>query len=56
MKDVDTMTIPTWDDVLVAHDRIRPHVHRTPVLTSSFLDRLTGASLFFKCENLRAPR
>ena len=53
MKDLDTMTIPTWDDVLVAHDRIRPHVHRTPVLTSSFLDRLTGASLFFKCENLQ---
>ncbi len=53
MKDLDTLTIPTWDDVLVAHDRIRPHVHRTPVLTSSFLDRLTGASLFFKCENLQ---
>ena len=53
MKDLDTMMIPTWDDVLVAHDRIRPHVHRTPVLTSSFLDRLTGASLFFKCENLQ---
>ena len=53
MKDLDTMTIPTWDDVLVAHDRIRPHVHRTPVLTSSFFDRLTGASLFFKCENLQ---
>ena len=53
MKDLDTMTIPTWDDVLVAHDRIRSYVHRTPVLTSFFLDRLTGASLFFKCENLQ---
>jgi threonine dehydratase len=53
MKDLDTLTIPTWDDVLVAHERIRPYVHRTPVLTSSFLDRLTGASLFFKCENLQ---
>ncbi|SMP00125.1 beta-hydroxyaspartate dehydratase BhcB, partial [Paracoccus laeviglucosivorans] len=30
-----------------------PHVHRTPVLTSQFLNDLTGAELFFKCENLQ---
>jgi threonine dehydratase len=54
MKDLqDTLTIPTWDDVLAAHERIRPHIHRTPVLTSSVLDRLTGAQLFFKCENFQ---
>ena len=47
------MLIPTYDDVLAAHDRIAPHIHRTPVLTSSFLDALTGASLFFKCENFQ---
>ncbi|MEM7507084.1 MAG: beta-hydroxyaspartate dehydratase BhcB [Pseudomonadota bacterium] len=45
--------IPTYDDVLAAHDRIRPHIHRTPVLTSSFLNDLTGAELFFKCENFQ---
>jgi threonine dehydratase len=28
-------------------------VHRTPVITSASLDRLTGARLFFKCENLQ---
>jgi threonine dehydratase len=47
------MHIPTYDDVLEAHERIRPYIHRTPVLTSSYLDGLTGAKLFFKCENLQ---
>lgn len=45
--------IPTLEDMLVAHERIKPHVHRTPVLTSSFLNDLTGAELFFKCENFQ---
>ncbi len=41
------------DDVVAAADRIRDHIHRTPVMTSAGLDRLSGASLFFKCENLQ---
>ena len=53
MKDMTDMTIPTFADVIAAHDRIRPHIHRTPVLTSSFLNQLTGAELFFKCENFQ---
>ena len=47
------MLIPTFDDVLAAHARIAPYIHRTPILTSSYLDALTGASLFFKCENFQ---
>ena len=47
------MYIPTFDDVLAAHDRIKPHIHLTPVLTSRMLNELTGAELFFKCENLQ---
>ena len=47
------MQIPTWDDVMEAHERIRPHIRRTPVMTSSFLNALTGAELFFKCENFQ---
>src|SRR5213596_4038200 len=39
--------------ILSAHKRIRPHVHRTLVLTSSRLDDASGASLFFKCENFQ---
>jgi threonine dehydratase len=41
------------DAIRAAHGRIRPHIHRTPVLTSSRLDEATGASLFFKCENFQ---
>lgn len=36
-----------------AADRISTVIHRTPVLTSTALNRLTGASLFFKCENFQ---
>jgi len=52
MKDFP-MLIPTYDDVLAAHARIAPHIHRTPVLTSSYFNDLTGAELFFKCENFQ---
>ncbi len=51
--DAMNMYIPTLEDMLVAHERIKPHIHRTPVLTSSFLNNLTGAQLFFKCENFQ---
>lgn len=47
------MYIPTLDDMLAARQRIAPHVHRTPVLTSRFINGLAGAELFFKCENLQ---
>ncbi len=53
LRDMVEMVIPTYEDVLAAHARIEPHVHRTPVLTSSFLNELTGAELFFKCENFQ---
>ena len=43
----------TIDDVRTAHARIKPHIHKTPVLTSSYLNGLTGAELFFKCENFQ---
>ena len=36
-----------------AHERIRPFIHRTPVMTSRTLNRLLGAKLHFKCENLQ---
>ncbi|MDH3715771.1 MAG: pyridoxal-phosphate dependent enzyme [Gammaproteobacteria bacterium] len=47
------MQIPSYDDVLVAEQRIRPHIHRTPVLTSSYMNSLSRAELFFKCENFQ---
>ncbi|HEX4637921.1 MAG TPA: pyridoxal-phosphate dependent enzyme [Chthoniobacterales bacterium] len=39
--------------IRAAHERIRPHIHRTPVLTSARLDAASGAKLFFKCENFQ---
>ncbi len=43
----------TAEDLKEAADRIGPHAHRTPVLTSSYLDERVGAELFFKCENFQ---
>lgn len=39
--------------IRAAHERIQSQIHRTPVITSESLDKLTGAKLFFKCENLQ---
>lgn len=54
MKDAP-MYIPTYQDMLDAHERIKPHIRRTPVRTSDYLNDLTGAQLFFKCENFQEP-
>src|SRR5882762_8339291 len=45
-----TLDLPA---ILSAHERIRPHIHRTLVLTSSRLDEASSTSLFFKCENFQ---
>ncbi len=39
--------------IRAAHERIRQHIHRTLVMTSSRLDKANGGSLFFKCENFQ---
>ena len=49
------MYIPTYDDMLAAHERIRPHIRQTPVRSSDYLNELSGAQLFFKCENFQEP-
>ncbi len=43
----------TYADVAAAHERIKPFAKRTPVLTSSTVDALTGAKVHFKCENFQ---
>ena len=43
----------SYDDVARAHQRLAGHARRTPVLTSATVDALTGAQVFFKCENLQ---
>jgi len=44
---------PSWEAIVAAHARIAPRIHRTPVMTSASLNAMTGAQLFFKCDNLQ---
>ncbi len=46
-------SLPTFQDVIDAAGRLRGHAHRTPVLRSATADAMTGAQLFFKCENFQ---
>lgn len=43
----------TKEDLTACYERIRPYVHKTPVLTSHLLDTLTGTQIVFKCENFQ---
>ena len=51
----DTGTLPPIGiaDIHAAAVRIRALAHRTPLLTSATMDAMSGAELFFKCENLQ---
>ncbi|HSL47220.1 MAG TPA: pyridoxal-phosphate dependent enzyme [Anaerolineales bacterium] len=44
---------PTLDDIRKAAERIRPYIHRTPVLTNESLNQKVGAQVFLKCENMQ---
>jgi len=46
-------TILTLDSIRVAEARIKPFVHRTPVVTSRTFDELAARRVFFKCENFQ---
>ena len=43
----------SFKEIQDAHNRIQPFIHRTPVLTNSSLNEMTGADLYFKCENFQ---
>ena len=47
------MFIPDFDEIVKASEAIRGHIHRTPVLTSGQLNSISGAELYFKCENFQ---
>jgi threo-3-hydroxy-L-aspartate ammonia-lyase len=53
MQTVQPESLPSYDDVVAAHSRIRAYARRTPVLTSATIDAMTGATVHFKCENLQ---
>jgi threonine dehydratase len=47
------VNLPSYEDVVLAAERIRPYVHRTPVFTSRLLNAVVGADVHVKAENLQ---
>lgn len=47
------MILPSLENIKEAHRRIKSYVHRTPVMTSTQINRISGAEIFFKCENFQ---
>jgi threonine dehydratase len=47
------MHLPALSDIQSAHKRIKPYIHRTPVLTSQQLNRIFDCEMYFKCENFQ---
>ena len=43
----------TKQDLINSHNRIKPFIHNTPVLTSNYVNEITGAEVYFKCENFQ---
>jgi len=41
------------EDIEKSHQRISPYIHRTPIFTSQMINNITGARLYFKCENFQ---
>ena len=46
-------TMEIKEDIIQSHQRILPYIHPTPVFTSQIINNITGAELFFKCENFQ---
>ncbi|MCH7410730.1 pyridoxal-phosphate dependent enzyme [Belliella sp. DSM 111904] len=44
---------PTLENIQVAHQRIQPFIHRTPIMKSTAINELAGCEIFFKCENFQ---
>lgn len=43
----------TKESIEKAHEKIKPYIHHTPVLTNSSINEMAEAELFFKCENFQ---
>jgi threonine dehydratase len=50
---MEHLRIPTQEELKTARKTIKPYVHQTPVLSSSLINKLVGADLYFKCENFQ---
>lgn len=45
--------IPNLRTIEAAATRIRPYIHRTPVMTCQSINQMIGATVYFKCENFQ---
>jgi threonine dehydratase len=43
----------TKEDLLLCHEKIKPYIHRTPILTSQALNEISQTRIYFKCENFQ---
>lgn len=41
------------EDLILAHQRIKPYIHNTAILSSKYINKIVGANLLFKCENFQ---
>ena len=47
------LNVPSKLDIVTTHERIRPFINRTPILSSDKINEICGCEVFFKCENLQ---
>lgn len=52
-QEIDMSQLPTKEDIVIAHERIKPYIHKTPVLTCRTINELIGSEIYFKCENFQ---
>ncbi|KAF0238204.1 MAG: hypothetical protein FD181_1230 [Prolixibacteraceae bacterium] len=50
---MNRISIPTYSDIEQAHRIVQKYAHRTPVFTSTSINKIVGGNLFFKCENFQ---
>ena len=50
---IPKLSIPNKEDLLKSHQRIKPFINNTPILTSSTLNKKLDCQIFFKCENFQ---
>ncbi len=47
------MNIPNLNDIQKAAEIIKPYIHKTPILSSNAINKITGGEIYFKCENFQ---
>lgn len=41
------------ETLIKVHNRVKPYIHKTPVLTSELINEICGCKVYFKCENFQ---